>query len=136
MRRFKISVDGVAYDVTVDELELEGKVAAPQPSESPGHSSAFNAVDAPKASSVVAKSPAPRAQSAAGDVVCPLAGTIIEVKVSAGQTVKSGDLLVVLEAMKMETTVAAPMDGKVQNIAVSPGQSVQEGVVLLSLTPV
>jgi biotin carboxyl carrier protein len=135
MRRFKISVDGVAYDVTVDELELDGRVAAPQPSENPGHSSAFNEVDARQAPSV-AKSPAPRAQSTAGDVVCPLAGTIVEVKVSAGQTVKSGDLLLVLEAMKMETTVAAPIDGKVQNIAVSPGQSVQEGVVLLSLTPV
>jgi biotin carboxyl carrier protein len=69
-------------------------------------------------------------------VVSPLAGTVIEVKVSAGQTVKNGDLLIVLEAMKMESMIVAPMEGRVQNIAVSPGQSVQEGHVLLSLTPV
>lgn len=134
MRRFKISVDGVAYDVTVDELELDGKAAAPQPTETRGHSAA-NELDAPRVHAM-AKSPAPRVQSSAGDVICPLAGTIVEVKVSAGQTVKSGDLLLVLEAMKMESMVVAPIDGKVQNIAVSPGQSVQEGLVLLSLTPV
>jgi len=134
MRRFKISVDGVAYDVTVDELELDGKAATPQPNEARAHSAA-NELDAPRAPSI-AKPSAPRVQSTAGDVVCPLAGTIVEVKVSAGQTVKSGDLLLVLEAMKMESMVVAPIDGKVQNIAVSPGQSVQEGLVLLSLTPI
>ena len=134
MRRFKISVDGVAYDVTVEELELDGKGAASPPREK-HEPSIINEVEAPRAASM-AKSPAPRAPSTTGDVVCPLAGTIVEVKVSAGQTVKSGDLLLVLEAMKMESMVVAPIDGKVQNIAVSPGQSVQEGLVLLSLTPV
>ena len=134
MRRFKISVDGVEYDVTVDELEVDGSAAAPQAREPHRHPPSRE-LEAPRVPPV-AKSPAPGMHSAAGDVVCPLAGTIVEIKVSAGQTVKSGDLLLVLEAMKMESTVVAPIDGKVQNIAVSPGQSVQEGLVLLSLTPV
>lgn len=135
MRRFKISVDGVAYDVTVQELEMDGKVVStPQPTEMPrlAQDTEVSATQAPSR----IKPPPPPAQSNAGDVVSPLAGTVIEVKVSAGQTVKNGDLLLVLEAMKMESMIVAPIDGRVQNIAVSPGQSVQEGHVLLSLTPV
>lgn len=134
MRRFKISVDGVAYDVTVQELEMDGRVSAPQQAEMP-HVSQDKELSAPRAPAKI-KAPLPPAQSNAGDVVSPLAGTVIEVKVSAGQTVESGDLLLVLEAMKMESTIVAPMDGRVQNIAVSPGQSVQEGHVLLTLTAV
>lgn len=134
MRRFKISVDGVAYDVTVQELEMDGRVSAPQPSEIPHHSSDSEIAAAQMPPKI--KAPAPPVQSSVGDVVSPLAGTVIEVEVSAGQTVKSGDLLLVLEAMKMESVVVAPIDGRVQNIAVSRGQSVQEGQVLMSLTAV
>jgi biotin carboxyl carrier protein len=65
-----------------------------------------------------------------------MAGTVIEVKVNAGQTVKRGEEVLVLEAMKMESVLVAPIDGRVQNIAVTAGQSVQEGQTLLSLTPV
>ena len=134
MRRFKIAVDGVEYDVTVQELELDGRVSTHQPTEMPSQAH-DKEVSAPRAPTTV-KAPPPPAQSNAGDVVSPLAGTVIEVKVSAGQTVKNGDLLLLLEAMKMESMIVAPMEGRVQNIAVSPGQSVQEGHVLLSLTPV
>jgi len=134
MRRFKISVDGIAYDVTVQELEMDGRVSAPQQAEMP-HVAQAKEVRATQAPAKI-KPPPPPAQSNAGDVVSPLAGTIIEVKVSAGQTVESGDLLLVLEAMKMESTIVAPIDGRVQNIAVSAGQSVQEGHVLLTLTAV
>lgn len=134
MRRFKIAVDGVEYDVTVQELELDGKISTHQPMEMPRQVH-DKEVSHPRAPTTTAKAPPPPAQSNAGDVVSPLAGTVIEVKVSAGQTVKNGDLLLLLEAMKMESAIVAPMDGRVQNIAVSPGQSVQEGHVLLSLTP-
>ena len=134
MRRFKIAVDGVEYDVTVQELELDGRVSTNHPTEMPRQ--AHDKEVSPTRAPATAKAPPPPVQSNAGDVVSPLAGTVIEVKVSAGQTVKNGDLLIVLEAMKMESMIVAPMDGRVQNIAVSPGESVQEGHVLLSLTPV
>ncbi|MCP4288834.1 MAG: biotin/lipoyl-binding protein [Gammaproteobacteria bacterium] len=133
MRRFKISVDGVAYDVAVEELEQDSKSAPAPAKEMPIHTTSAPAAPPP----VPPKAPpASTASTNSGDVVSPLAGTVIEVKVSAGQTVKSGDILLVLEAMKMESMIVAPIDGRVQSIAVSPGQSVQEGFVMLSLTAV
>lgn len=133
MRRFKIAVDGVAYDVTVEELELDGKESTAKPKEMPV-ASAHAATGNPPPSPRIARS-APAVHATPGDVVSPLAGTIIEVKVSAGQSVKRGDPLLLLEAMKMESEVVAPIDGRVQSISVSAGQPVQEGHVLLSLTP-
>lgn len=134
MRRFKISVEGVAYEVTVEELEPDGKPA--QTTSLP--KAPVATADTPMGTPLPATRVAPKvaaSQDKPGDVVSPLAGTVLRLEVNAGQTVNSGEPLLVLEAMKMESIVAAPIDGRVQNISVSVGESVQEGQLLLSLMP-
>ena len=69
----------------------------------------------------------------AGDVVCPLAATVVAVNVKEGQAVKEGDLLVTLEAMKMSTPINSDRAGTVSKIYVSAGQSVQEGQPLIAI---
>ena len=136
MRRFKISVDGVTYNVTVEELEKDGTESL---SDSKVKSSPKEKTVAQKPAPASVATPATSAQTiGAGDgiVQSPLSGTIIEVRVKAGETVKSGTPLLSLEAMKMESEVIAPIDGRVQSIEVTAGQSVQEGQVLLTLTKV
>jgi biotin carboxyl carrier protein len=136
MKRFKISVDGVAYNVTVEELEKDGTESL---SDSKVKSSPKEKTVAQKLAPASVATPATSAQTTgAGDgiVQSPLSGTIIEVRVKAGETVKSGTPLLSLEAMKMESEIIAPIDGRVQSIEVTAGQSVQEGQVLLTLTKV
>lgn len=133
MKKLRITVDGKTYEV---EVEILGSsiasvtpVAAPAPQAAPAPAAAaVVAAPAPKAAS-----PAPAAASA-GDVVCPLAASISSVAVKEGQTVKAGDLLVMLEAMKMNTPVNAVKDGTVTKIYVAAGQSVQEGEPLVSMS--
>ena len=73
------------------------------------------------------------AAAVAGDVVSPLAGTVTRIDVQPGQSVSAGQGVLVLEAMKMNTTVVAPSAGSVKSIAVEAGASVVEGQVLMSL---
>jgi len=137
MRQFRISVDGVSYEVTVEELEPDSKgKTEPKPETVVATPVSGTATTTTAQSPPRATPPAASAQPGSGDVVSPMAGTVIEVKVNAGQTVKRGEEVLVLEAMKMESVLVAPIDGRVQNIAVTAGQSVQEGQTLLSLTPV
>lgn len=119
MKNLRITVNGTAYDVQVEEL---------------GGSSA------PVAAAPVAAAPAPAAKpaapaGAAGSVVvaAPMPGTVVNVVVSAGQSVKAGDDLVFIEAMKMETPVKAPQDGVVATIDVAKGESVDSGKTLVTL---
>ncbi|MCB1857497.1 MAG: biotin/lipoyl-binding protein [Gammaproteobacteria bacterium] len=131
MRRFKISVDGVSYDVTVEELEADGQRLPTMDQPMPKASADAGVGNPPPPPRMPTAAPAVKTHP--GNVVSPLAGTVIEVKVTAGQLVKQGDPLLILEAMKMESVVVAPTEGRVQNISVSAGQPVQEGHVLLSL---
>ncbi len=131
MRRFKISVDGVSYEVMVEELDTDGQKSPPKEQQMPKAAADAGMGNPPPPPRMPTAAPAVKTHP--GDVVSPLAGTIIEVKVSAGQEVKQGEALLVLEAMKMESVVVAPTNGRVQSIAVSAGQPVQEGHVLLSL---
>lgn len=120
MKNLRITVNGVAYDVQVEELGgNEAPVTAPAPAKA--------AAPAPKA--------APK-KAAAGDgmkVAAPMPGTIVSVNVSDGQSVKKGDVLVVLEAMKMENEIKAPKDGTVTGIAVNKGESVDTGATLVTI---
>lgn len=124
MKKFNITVNGNSYEVEVEEIK-DGVVSAPRP-----QVSAAPAQAAPKAAPAKKAS----APSAGGDgVKAPMPGTILDIKVSEGQEVKSGQVLVILEAMKMENELVAPKDGVVQSINVSKGASVNSGDVLVTL---
>lgn len=135
MKKLRITVDGKTYEV---EVEILGSsiasvtpVAVPAPQAAPAPVAA--APVAAPAPAPKAAAPAPVAASA-GDVVCPLAASISSVAVKEGQAVKAGDLLVMLEAMKMNTPVNATKDGTVTKVYVAAGQSVQEGEPLVSMS--
>lgn len=132
MRKFRVTVDGRPYEVTVEVLEEEGGGPAPSPQLPPPRPVAAR-VALPPAAPVPA-APAAPAPAGLGEVVSPLAGTIVEVNVAAGQSVQPGDRLMTLEAMKMNTAVAAPQAGTVREIRVETGATVQEGQVLLILS--
>lgn len=120
MKNLKITVNGVVYDVQVEEADGSSAVSAPAPAA------------APKAAAPAPKAAAPAA--AGGEpVTSPMPGTIVNVPVKAGQAVKKGDVLVVLEAMKMENEIKAAKDATVLSIAVSKGESVNTGSVLVTL---
>lgn len=124
MKTYTITVNGVAYDVTVEEGT--GAVAAPvaAPAAAP------KAAPAP-----AAKAAAPAASGAAGAVKvnAPMPGKILAVKTQVGAAVKKGDVILVLEAMKMENEIVAPQDGTVASVNVSVGASVESGEVMVTL---
>jgi glutaconyl-CoA decarboxylase len=133
MKQFNITVNGKTYAVQVEEVAAGTAVPAPAPV-------APVATPVPAQAPVVAPAPvkeeAPVAAApAAGTetVTAPMPGTIVNVLVSAGQAVKSGDTLVVLEAMKMENEIMAPRDGVVAGVHVAKGDSIDSGKVLVSL---
>ena len=125
MRKFNISVNGKKYEVEVEEV---GGASAPV-------SAPKSAAPAPKPAAPAAAKPAAKAAPPAGSTVvkAPMPGTIVSIKVNAGDTVKKGDVLVILEAMKMENEIMAPQDGKVVAVNTSNGVSVNTGDALVSL---
>lgn len=123
MKRFNVTVNGVTYDVVVEEVG--GAPAAP-----------VAAPTAPVAAPAApAAAPAPKASGAQGavKVTAPMPGTIMKVNVSVGAAVKKGDVLCVLEAMKMENDICAPEDGTVESVNVQKGASVNTDEVLVTL---
>lgn len=119
MKNYRITVNGTAYDVAVEEL---GAGAAP-------------ATPAPAAPAPAAAAPAPAASGAEGAVkiAAPMPGKILAIKANIGQAVKKGDVVMILEAMKMENEITAPQDGTVAGINVAVGDSVESGDTLASL---
>ena len=123
MKNYRVTVNGVAYDVVVEELGATAPVAAPVP------------VAAPTAAPAPAPTPAPKKAAPAGGVAvkAPMPGNVIKVNVKTGAAVKKGDVLCVLEAMKMENDIMAPQDGTVASVEVGAGESVQTDAVLVTL---
>ena len=119
MKNLRITVNGTAYDVQVEELGETAATAAAAPAAAPAAAAPKPAASAGAQGSVAVKAPMP--------------GTVVNVVVSAGQAVKSGDDLVFIEAMKMETPVKAPQDGTVATVEVSKGEAVDSGKVLVTL---
>ena len=121
MKRFNVTVNGVSYDVVVEEVAADA--AAPVPTAAPV---------APKAAPAAPKA-APAGNAGAVAVKAPMPGTIMKVNVAPGDAVKKGDVLCVLEAMKMENDISAPQDGVVASVNVQKGASVQSEEVLVTL---
>ena len=122
MNNYKVIVNGTEYQVAI-ELVSEAEAKAAVPAAAPA---------APAAPAAAPAAPAPAAAAPAGGekVNAPMPGTILEVKVAVGSTVKKGDLLFVLEAMKMENEILSPVDGKVTFVGTTKGSSVDTGAAL------
>ena len=128
MKNYTITVNGNVYEVTVEEgftcAASAPKAAAPAPKAAPAA--------APKAAPAAAPA-APAGAAGAVAVTAPMPGKILGVKASAGQAVKRGQVLLILEAMKMENEIVAPQDGTVATINVAVGDSVEPGATLATL---
>lgn len=134
MRKFMINVNGKSYEVEVEEIK-DGVAAAPAAQPRPA-AAPVAAPAAPKAAP--APAPAPKAAPAAvpagaSTVNAPMPGTILSINVKAGDAVKKGQVLCILEAMKMENEIMSGVDGTVASVAVSQGDSVSTGQVLIAL---
>ena len=119
MKKYNITVNGNLYEVEVEEVTAT--TSAP----------VTPASVAPKATPKAA--PATTKPAGSVPVTAPMPGTILEVKTTIGATVKRGDTLFILEAMKMENEIPAPQDGVVASIDIAKGASVSTGTVLASL---
>lgn len=141
MKKFLIKVNGSQYEVEVDELRdgslPVSSVSAPaMPASAPAAASAAVQTQAPAAAPAAPaaeKKAAVNGSVGAVKVTAPMPGTILKVVAHTGDKVKRGQVLVILEAMKMENEIVAPSDGIVATINVSGGTSVNAGDLLASL---
>ena len=122
MKSYTITVNGNVYDVTVEE----GTSGAAQTQSAPVKKAAPKA--APKA-----EAPKPTGAEGSVKVNAPMPGKILAIKANEGQTVKKGEVILILEAMKMENEIVAPQDGTVASVNVAVGDSVEAGAVLATL---
>ena len=111
MKKYRVTVNGTVYEIELEELTG----AAPAPATAP-------AAPAP--------APAPSAPAGGEQVTSPMPGTILAVNVAAGDTVKRGQVLMILEAMKMENEIMCPCDGKIVSVNTSKGATVESGTLL------
>ncbi len=110
MKKYKVNVNGTSYEIEIELMGESGSVKIP-----------------------VVEENSPKAAGEGEQVTSPMPGTILDIKVKTGDAVKKGQVLVVLEAMKMENEIMAGADGTVTSVAVSKGASVQTGDMLLTI---
>ena len=113
MKKYRVTVNGTAYEIELEEMTGAMPAAAP----------------------AAAPAPAPAAAAPAGgeQVTSPMPGTILDVKVANGAAVKKGDILFILEAMKMENEIMAPCDGTANSVSVIKGATVESGALLCTI---
>jgi glutaconyl-CoA decarboxylase len=138
MKSFRVTVNGQAYDVSVEEygtaapanqtpaapVVKQAPVSAPKPV-------AAAPAPAPAAPKAAPAAPKPAAAAGGNTVTAPMPGVVLNIMVSVGQTIKANDVLLILEAMKMENEVTAPVAGTVKEVIVAKGASVNTGDVMV-----
>ena len=141
MRKFRVNVNGETFEVEIEEVGGTSQVTQNAPVSTPApaaptaqpKSEPVQQTAAPQKPKEEAK-PAAKAPTGDGEqVTAPLPGTILDLKVKPGENVEAGDVLLVLEAMKMENEVVAPVGGTVQEILVEKGATVNSGDVLATI---
>lgn len=107
MKKYRVTVNGTAYEIELEELTGATAPAAP-----------------------AAAAPAPAAPADGEKITAPMPGTILNVNVTQGAHVKKGDVLMILEAMKMENEIMCPRDGTIISVNTSKGAAVESGALL------
>ena len=110
MKKYRVTVNGTVYEIELEEL--------------------IGTAPAPAAAAPAAPAPAAAAPEGGEQVTAPMPGTILSINVAAGDTVKRGQVLMILEAMKMENEIMCPCDGKVVSLNTSKGATVETGTLL------
>ena len=113
MKKYRVTVNGTVYEIELEEL--------------------IGTAPAPAAAAPAAPAPAAAAPEGGEQVTAPMPGTILSINVAAGDTVKRGQVLMILEAMKMENEIMAPCDGTVTSVAAAKGAAVESGALLCTI---
>lgn len=135
MKKYDIKVNGTVYSVEVEEVgSVEAPKAQPAPTQpKPASTSTPKATAAPKKTEKKASPAAAVPSEGATSVEAPMPGTILDIKVSQGQSVSAGEVLILLEAMKMENEIVAPQAGTIDAILIEKGASVNAGDAIISI---
>jgi biotin carboxyl carrier protein len=119
MKKYKVNVNGTAYEIEIELMSEAEALSTPAPQAAP--------------QAAPAAAPAPAASGEGEAVNSPMPGTIVSVNVKVGDAVKAGQVLMILEAMKMENEIMAGADGVVTAVSVSAGQAVEAGTALCTI---
>ena len=111
MKKYRVNVNGSLYEIEIEEMSAPATMSAPVP----------------------AAKPAAAAPAGGAQVKAPMPGTILDVKVQNGQSVKKGTVVCILEAMKMENEIQAPCDGKITSLNVRKGDSVETQALICTI---
>lgn len=123
MKKYNVTVNGTAYEITLEAVDAADVKAAPAAAPAP----------APTPAPTPAPAAAPAPAAGGESVTAPMPGTILAVNVQNGAAVKKGDVLMILEAMKMENEIISPVDGTVTSVNTSKGSAVETGAVLCTI---
>lgn len=122
MKKYNVTVNGTAYEVTLEAVDASEIKTSPAPAAAPAA--------APTPATTPAAAPAAPVSGGKETVSSPMPGNILAVNVANGAAVKKGDVLMILEAMKMENEIMSPCDGTILSVNVTKGASVETGAVL------